>query len=729
MITINKNKWVPGALGLFASWGFGLTAVANDYAIEEILVTAQKRAESIQDVPVSISAFASEFMNQGAINDIDDIIAFAPGLTGASTGTVANWAVRGITSSDYTAGSEPSVATYIDDAYIGRNVLASSAFFDVERVEVVRGPQGTLFGRNAAAGAIAVYTNKPDDENSLSIRLGAGNEDQRNVELIGNVRVSDNLFVRGGFFQRERNTGQEERNFDEDRFDNSEGYRVSALWDVSDVLSVRLTHQRADFDTRIGMFHTPDLTGDSPHASSIAHDYPHQDKSETYGTNLAVTWEINDNLTLTSISDTRRYDFAFSQDIDGVGFALLSEADLFIGVDTTPVFGVAYQTEQDQESYSQEFRLNGTSENVDWFAGLSWFEEDIRETQGLGYNQAGTSIIPGYLMDSNKTVGEFTALAVYGDVAWSITEAVKATVGARWTQDKKDWCANAVGFTWNDTQGQALCADESWSSFSPRVVIDWAISDDLLVYLNTAKGYKARGANSTPENVSGAFNPASFAPVGELVTFVKPEEVQAYEIGLKTTLRDGALQLNAAVYRNDYEQIQVLDVVNLVQVLRNAEQVEVDGIEVDFAYQPPIKGLQIRGNVTWMDAKFTDAVVNGVQLKGRNLKLAPENTASLSASYDMSVDTGTVSLFLAYNWQDEQFWDIQNTVTQEAYGLWSGQLSYTHASEKWKLALAGTNLTDKDYSNAIINFGTGLGDIFVKGLPQMVNLEFSYYLK
>lgn len=696
------------------------------FALEEVVVTAQKRDESMQDVPVSISAFSEDFIRQAGVDDVDDIISFTPGLTGSSTGTVANWGVRGITSSDFTIGSEPSVATYIDDGYIGRNVLASSAFFDIERIEVVRGPQGTLFGRNAAAGAISVHTNKPNNENSLDIALGGGNEDQRLGELIGNLAVSETLFIRAGFFKRERNTGQTERNSGEDRFDDSEGYRISALWEPTETLSARLTHQRVDFDTRFGLVHPADIVDADPHAETIGHDFPHLDKSDTHGTSLHLSWDVSENLTLSSITDLRRYDFRFSQDIDGVDFGLLSQADLFLSVDPAPVFGVGYLAEQDQESYSQEFRLNGSSESIDWFAGVIWFKEDVRESQALGYNLAGTATIPGFLLDSDDTIGEFTSLAIFGDVAWHATESLKLAVGARWTKDDKDWCATSVGFTFNDTAGQEICGSDSWNDFSPRFAADWRLADDILLYLSVSRGYKAGGASATPENTSGAINPINFAPLGEVINFVDPEEVQAYEVGVKSTLFSDSLRLNVAVYHNEIDNLQILDVVNLVSVLRNANEAEINGIELDLTYSPSLEGLKLHANFALMDSEFKDALVNGVSLSGNALKLAPEKTAAVSLAYDVVLNTGTLTFFGAYNWQDEQFWDIQNTVIQGSYGLWSGQIRYKDRSEKWQIALTAKNLSDREYSNAIINYGTGLGDEFVKGLPRMVNLEFRY---
>lgn len=264
-----KLKYLPkhsktvalGALFLSTS---AIAQKAN-FAIEEIIVTAQMRSESVQDVPISISAVNEDMLIEVGATRIRDLIPMVPGLTGVSFGVATNvWAIRGISSNDFSLGSEPSVGTFLDDAYTGRNGLSTNAFFDVSHIEVVKGPQGSLFGRNASAGAISTVTNKPQDENTLHLGVSAGNEGQQEYRLAGNPALSDELVFRLAYLGRRLEGGMTNVAQNEDSFSNSDSVRLTMRWAPADNLETLLALNYNDGERNIGHFYNPSLSTVEP---------------------------------------------------------------------------------------------------------------------------------------------------------------------------------------------------------------------------------------------------------------------------------------------------------------------------------------------------------------------------------------------------------------------------------------------------------------------------------
>ncbi len=220
----------------------GAEKALSDNVIEEVTVTAQKREQSINNVPISISALDEKLLKDAGLSDVTTLISYVPGLNGSVSGLITNsWNIRGIGTNDWSVGSEPAVAVFLDDAYIGRNVMASASFFDVERVEVLKGPQGTLFGRNASAGAINIITNKPDERNSLYLAYGGGNEGTRRVEVTGNWAASDTFGLRLAVLDRSLEGIQTAVNTGEELYHDDTAVRLTARWDASENVEVLLS--------------------------------------------------------------------------------------------------------------------------------------------------------------------------------------------------------------------------------------------------------------------------------------------------------------------------------------------------------------------------------------------------------------------------------------------------------------------------------------------------------
>ncbi|NIB38400.1 TonB-dependent receptor plug domain-containing protein [Pseudomaricurvus alkylphenolicus] len=363
----------------------------DSFAIEEIVVTAQKRAESAQDVPVAISAFSEDMVVNTGVDTLTDIIPMIPGLTGSTYGIATNtWAIRGISTNDWSTGSEPSVGVFFDDAYIGRNGLATGAFFDVNRIEVVKGPQGTLFGRNASVGAISIVSNKPEDETSFSVGVGLGNEGQREYNAVANLAVSDQLALRAAYYGSRMEGVWKNVASGEEGFSDNDSVRLMALWAPSDTLEALLTLSYSEADTNMHGVYNPGLSTVEPgeeFPDKISVTPKERETNQTDGANLRITWDLNDDLTLTSITDARSYTNTYDQDIEGsTNDAIIDDGDFYGGATIQLDIGPT-----EQSSISQEFRLNGSTDSVDWFVGASYFNEDIsnetfiyiKDTMGL----------------------------------------------------------------------------------------------------------------------------------------------------------------------------------------------------------------------------------------------------------------------------------------------------------------------------------------------------------
>jgi len=688
----------------------------SDFAIEEVLVTAQKRSESIQDVPVAISSFSAEMAANVGADNIVEIIPMIPGLTGTTAGLATNtWAIRGISSNDFTAGGEASVGVFIDDAYIGRNVLATGAFFDIDRVEVVKGPQGTLFGRNAAAGAINIVTKKPQDENSLRLGLGMGNEGQQDYSVIGNLAVNDDFALRMSYHGTRFEGLWEEMTFGEEAFSDQDALRVSALWSPSDSFTAQLTLNYGDAEGNMNGAYNPLFQTVEPGVEfpdQIARSTRDLETSETDGASLRLSWDVNENLTLTSITDARSYDYSYKSDVDATSDDAFIDAAFAVGTGGSTI--EFNQPDVGQSSFAQEFRLNGSTDSINWFVGLSYFSEDVDERTQL--NLIDTALGLGLLaMDDTATKGKTKAVGVYGDMTWAVNDALSVTAGIRWSEDKKDWCTTStagIGLVAVSTDGQ-VCGDAKWSEVTPRFVVDYALTEDMMAYASYSKGYKGGGFNSA----AGDFVGGDF--IGDAVVGFEPETIDAYELGLKSTALDGRLQFNAAAYLNDYQNLQVQTATLAGILVTNAAEAETQGLELEVNYMPAA-GLTLMGNYSSLDTEFTKG-----DNAGNVLAYAPENTFSVGASYVTELSSGTLDWFTMYSWQDEFFFDATNMLVEDSRGLLGAKVTYRPASEGWDLALGGENLTDEDY--AVARTDIGLGESINRGMPRLWKVEFNAY--
>jgi iron complex outermembrane recepter protein len=724
MNRINKSLLAVAISSALAPLSTTAFSSELDLVLEEIVVTAQKRAQSVQDVPIAISAVSEELLEQTGVSTITDVIPMVPGVTGSDYGLATNtWAIRGISSNDWSIGSEPAVGVFFDDAYIGRNILSTGAFFDINRIEVVKGPQGTLFGRNAAAGAISVISNKPTDENELRLGIGLGNEGQKNYELVGNLAVSDTLAVRLAYQKEEWEGMWKEVNSGDDAYQESQTARFMALWSPSDDFEalLRLNYSEAETNYTSALntqFNTADPGEEYPDKYSLSK--PNYEENETKGVGLRLSWDINDSLTLVSISDYREGTNDYFEDVDGTGDDAAVDALLGaigFGIAGATTLDVSIDTEV--ESVYQEFRLSGGSDEFSWFAGVSYYNEKVDlPTFDVFFVDTAVPLGPvaGLLV---RNEGDYTSYGVYADATWQVTDQLALIGGLRWSEDDKDWCTNTLqdDLSVGPTAGE-ICTNETWSEVTPRLVAQYDLTNEMMVFASVAKGYKGGGFNNaaSDRNLDGT---------AETIVPFDPETSIAYELGLKSTLLDGRMQFNASVFYSEYDdfQIQAATLTDGV-VISNAGEAETQGLEMEVTYMAA-ENLLLMANYAYLDAEIAEG-----DIKGNELAYAPEHTYAVGANYEHSFLNGTLSWFGLYTYTDDFYHDAANVMKEDGYGLLSGKITYTPEGDKWDIAIAADNITDEEYASVRLDTADvvpGLGDNLNWGLKRMVRAEFNIY--
>ncbi|WP_159931115.1 TonB-dependent receptor [Oceanicoccus sp. KOV_DT_Chl] len=683
-------------------------SVSADTQLEEITVTAQKREQGLQDVPIALSAFQSEFIEGVGAELIDDLARFTPALTTqASTQGEPNIYIRGIGSNDFGVGGDISVGVFIDDIYVGRISGAISDLADAERVEILKGPQGTLFGRNTIGGAISITTKKPGQETAGKVKVETGSYNKKRVDASIEGAVTDSVTMRlSGLYNRR--DGWKHNDFDNTDVEdeNNRGLRWTTVFnnDAGFDAMFKLNYDKIDVISR-GPQSTNPLYANGDFYDDINSDLGDNglEKRSLYDASVHLGWDWGD-YEFQSITGVRDTDYKSRKDTTGSGSR---DARL-----RTNIF-------VDARQYSQEFRLNfDDGGDLFWFLGTSIFYEDVEqdsllestnETVKYVIQDRQPAIFPFIAVDFPDGVdyyeylenaGEYYSYAVYGDATWKFTEDWELTFGLRYTLDEKEHMVDSRGpepdklvfFGTENFPGvvyQDLPVDEndeSWDAWTPRLVLRWNQSDSNMFYGSIAKGFK-----------SGGFN--SFAPGNPF----DPEFVWSYELGNKSSWLDNRLQLNAALFYYDYEDLQVNNIEGAVVVLRNAGEAQGQGFEFDANWLISENWqLMLSGN--YLDTEFKEfvAAIDNVatDLAGDQMPLAPELQFSATLMYDTMLNSGaSVDARLSYSWSDDYYFSVSNTPDeyQDAFGTVDARIAWTDASSHWTVAVFGQNLTDEEY--------------------------------
>ena len=770
-----------------------IAMTTNAATLEEIVVTAQQRAESLQDVPVSVAAVTAKKISDSGIVDLQGLSELVPNFSINETGISTTVTIRGI-SSGINSGFEQSVGMYNDGIFYGRDQLARVPMIDMERVEVLRGPQGILFGKNSIAGAVSQISAKPTDEFEGSVTaLYEPDHGETDLRMVLSGPLTDNLSGRLAVMTREldgyvKNTelGVDEQNEDE------QVVRATLRWDVNDSVTATLKSSQSTFDVlgrnmevyqSFGHLEALNSVYNSPTApwsvdtelNYIADNNGHFSNNEVNNSTLTVDWDL-EGLTLTSVTGYVDYEFTESCDCDFTG---------------APVFDAGRQEEYQQ--LSQEFRLTSDlGSNFDYIAGLFFQDTDLSYADqiqlpdptvvntALGLLGAGAlqPFAPGSSTDRTfNQEGEVIALFAQG--TWSVSEALRLTVGGRYTEEKKDAnrqqrhkanatfggqympavTADPVSGAYNVLYG--IFAIEAYdqingklddSSFSPVVTMEWDANPDTMVYATWTKGYKSGGfdarSNGHPDASvnNGLKSGAAITGSWEFAN----EEATSVELGSKMSLADGAAELSVAWYMTDYTDLQVSQFDGTLGFnVTNAGEAKVQGIEADGRWALT-DNITLTGSVAYLDFNyekfpnsqcyFQQEDTDGDKLcdaGGKRKEFTPELQANLGAAWASEMSNGLeLNASLDVSFMDEYLYaaNLDPRSKQDAYSMVNARIALAGSEGAWELALLGRNLTDE----TVINFGgnTPLGGTLTGGAgnsyyafvnrPRNIALQINY---
>lgn len=678
--------------------------------INDIVVTAQRREQSINKVPLSITALNTQALEDRQVTDMKDLQFASPGIRAGHQQGVTRIFIRGIGLNSFASGADPSVAFYADGVYVGRATAQASSFYDVERIEVLRGPQGTLYGRNATGGAVNVISRSPTREASGYANFTYGNYDLKEAEgaisvplTAGGdlrVRLATHIIDRDGY-GTDVTGGHPVNNA------KAQSLRGQLQYENGNGVDIRLIgeyHHEKDnnhFTLSFGPYPGYQLQGvvgtTAPNGTLlqgiVVADSQDAATALTGKTNIregkAVTlnanFDVSDSLKLNSITGYRKWDRFNASNSDGTSAGL----------------GNTYYNEK-SEQFSQEYVFNWSKGIFDVVVGGSYYYETLKNHVLVPFVQFGSV---NYIQDGKLTID---AVAAYGQVTASITPSLRLTAGGRWSQETRD---NKGTFTFLAVA--PVSGKRTWSDFNPKFGIEFDLGPDTLLYATATNGFK-----------SGTFN------VGQVNPAINPEKIWAYEAGFKTKLFDNTLQLSGAVFHYDYSDLQVNKIIAISTVTTNAASAKIDGFELSGTWRP-VPGLTIDGSFNYLDARFDEFFstnplyptgpthpgfaiwqaanpgaatpvfggAGGVEqdLSGYMLPGAPKYSATGGIQYDHEIGNGgvfTARVDAAYASRVHFSEFNDKNLSQKAVTKINAFVRYDSGS-LWSLTLWGKNLTDK----------------------------------
>jgi iron complex outermembrane recepter protein len=670
----------------------GAPAAAQAAAeVSELVVTAQRVEENIQQVPIAVSAFSRAVLERQSIETLQDIAIRTPGFSAGQVDPIqSNFAIRGIGSAfgiSQNAGGDASVVVFVDGVYAGRGGTPDIDSLDLERVEVLRGPQGTLFGKNAVGGLIQFVSRKPSADPSFRVEGQYGNYDRRSLNVRGNTPLSDTVFLAGGVsiklrdgFEFNETTGNDVN--DQDLRSASLALRLLPSEDLDVVLSVDLTDQDqkgnprdniCDATLRAGV-HCAGINTDPRVVNAYTDGYLRR-WLQTYRGEINYTTPIG---TLTSITAYRAVTLNF-------------RTPFFANPVRPPNQIESTQTDHEKnKQFSQELRLafGAPDDRLKGQVGVYFLNEDNNRTQDLQQDFPAPSNT-GVATYPQRVDGR--SWAIFGQASFAVTDTVTATAGLRQTWEKKS--GRFIGLKVSgpglppplaanyDVRGR-----KSWKALTPRFALDWQATPDVLLYASATRGFKSGGFQGIAGNAASQSTPYD------------PEFAWSYEGGAKTQWWDGRLRLNASVFQTDYKDLQISQLVPLCcVVVGNAATAEIQGFELEFMVNP-LPGLTIDGGYAFLDAEFT-SFANGAtaNFTGNALPRSPRDKIHVGVQYVADLQGWEALGRIDYNNQAHMYFEASNIATQkqEGYINVDARLSLTSPDRRWQVAVWGKNLTDE----------------------------------
>ena len=719
---------------------------AEGFSLEEVIVTAQKREESLQDTPISITAFGEEALTQQGISDVSDLQGKVPSLNMTpfpTQNTTPRMFIRGVGAGDVQVTQDPAVGIYIDQVYIGRSTGIALEVADLAQIEVLRGPQGTLFGRNSIGGAINMTTRTPEvDLLEFKQELGVGNENLIRSKTTANVPITDDIALRAVYFTKERDGWMDNDGPGRDWQDGKdEGGKLDLLWEPGDNWSIRYAYDysRSEFANPTFQAILPGPTSDLleiPVDSDRVNTLSTKDElgvSDTKidGHALTITREW-DSMTLKSITAYRKLEYwEFSNLESG------SPSENLILNSNRGISLIGHRPYLDQDQWSQEFQLLGDlNDQLNYVIGAYYFDEEANKTSASG-SQVFVQQPDQYQMFDIEN--ESWAVFAQGNYTPQILDSrLTLTAGVRYTEDDRSAPATFVYDPDPNNASFSGDPDASFDNIDYTLIASYALTDDVNTYAKLATGYKSGGYNiraSSEEKYSAGFD---------------EEEITTWELGSKGDFLDHRLRVNVATYFSVYEDIQLNNAdLSTPEDVRdtlvfNAGEGEIFGVELDVS-AVLLEGLTARVSYAYQDADFTD--FDDLQNEGKTeddfvFTNAPDHQYTAELTYFYAFNFGNLNTNLNYNWVDDRY-DTQNTsqvdsgqAVIDSYGVWNAYASISDIElgsyGTLTVALWGKNLDDEEYFTSapiILNVAGAYDKAVTWGEPRSYGVDLIYHFQ
>jgi iron complex outermembrane receptor protein len=695
-------------------------------ALEVIQVTARRTAENLQTVPVAVTSIGAEDLKQKGIENITSVQQYSPNTTlqvSRGTNSTLTAYIRGIGQQDPLWGFEPGVGIYIDDVYMARPQGAALDIYDVERIEVLRGPQGTLYGRNTIGGAVKYVTKALSGDNEFAVRGTVGSYGQKDLKLSGQTAITDKLFIgaAGAVYNRDGfgtflNTGAE--NYDKDIVTGRVSLQYQALDNLRFAFAADETQD--DSNSKGGHRLTPSLlTKEAPPSKVFDSNtsMPEDNSVETSGQSLTMTWDVNADWTLKAVSAKREGVTDTNIDFDSTRLASLD----------VPAF-----YEDEQTSHELQFLYN--SDTLTFASGIYSFS-------GEACGAFGTVIVAGAgVTVENGGCVDTDSMAAYAQGSYQYNDQWSFTLGGRYTEDDKD--ANVFRYMYLGNKHPRVSGgtilqvqtnftnSASFNHFSPRLGFEYQANDRVMYYGSYTDGFKSGGFDMRAVK---SLNPSADQPY-------QPETVDTFELGVKSEWFERRLRLNAAVFSSAYDDMQVTVQRavgnNVASQVLNAASASIDGLELEGTFAAT-DALQFNLILGYTDASFDEVRVFDIPSQSvidvSNLwsfANTPKLTGTVGGKYVMAMAGGELVLNAALSHRSEtQIFELPSMLDFGSYTLFNAGATWYAPDGHWDVSLQGRNLGNKEVRIAGYNFALLAGEQTITGYyadPRTVSLSVGY---
>ena len=711
--------------------------------IEEVVVQAQRRAQSLQDVPIAVTALGLDQVEKQDIHDLTDIATRVPGLTFSPFSPGQNIvSLRGVSSNDDGAGTDNSVAVFVDDIYLGRVSNINPEMFDIEQIEVLRGPQGVLYGKNTIGGAINVISTKPSlDDFVAKLKVNIGNYNRSDFSGLFTGPIGDNVAAKFAFSTRKRdgwvtNVVRNEELKDDDR----QAFRGQVFWkldggtevmltadynnlDVADMGRIPLTQRgfqedpaaRGGFDLILDAYRS--LCGDRG-PSCTTNPTPGYAIREAYGLAVRVSHSF-DTGEFISITGWRESKSDWNMDSVGIAVGAVPSIEYLNAAGEPLATGIPLidDIDDDSDQISQEFRWVQDTSNGEFVVGLWLFQEETDRAEAF------IVTLPRDQSDRYRQINETTSYAIFGQYDLQLRDDLILSLGARYSYDKKDisTVSNSGNFVIINGDFE-LQQSADWDALTPKVALNWKVNENTSVYASYSEGFKSGGFPAAPFTI-------------EQARILDQEEAQNIEFGVKSDVND-RLRVNATVFFTDYTDLQLHRYgpapdaapgdAGQFETL-NTGDATANGVEVEIMWLP-IDNLNVTVAYGFLDTEFGETLIPDAQFSnqaGQDLFRAPENKYNITLDYTWPLNLGgSVNINFNYSFTDDQRGALEPTGIQPAFDLIDLRIAWRSNDEQYEVAVWGKNLANEEWVNHLYPIG---GQIFaVYGYPRFYGVSVTW---